>query len=56
MSLPNEVQSILEDRFEEEMEHLIKQGYDASVAAKIAEQRVWQRRDEGRSDFVRHAR
>ena len=46
MSVPNEVQSMLEDWFEEEVERLLMQGYDASVAAEIAEQRVWQRMDE----------
>ena len=45
MSLPSEVQSMLEDLFEEEMDHLLTLGYDVQKAGLLAEQLVWGRMD-----------
>jgi len=45
MSLPSEVQSMLEDLFEEEMDHLLTLGYDVQKAGLLAEQLVWERMD-----------
>tara|TARA_R110002012_G_scaffold132565_4_gene285541 strand:- start:213 stop:356 length:144 start_codon:yes stop_codon:yes gene_type:complete len=45
MSLPNEVQSMLEDWFEEEMDRLLTLGYDVQKASLLAEQKVWERMD-----------
>ena len=42
MSLPAQVQSMLEDWFEDEVERLLLEGYDASVAAEMAEQNTWE--------------
>ena len=42
MSLPSQVQSMLEDWFEDEVERLLLQGYDASAAAEMAEQNTWE--------------
>ena len=46
MSLPNEVQSMIEDLFEEEMDRLLTLGYDVQKAGLLAEQKVWERMDE----------
>jgi len=45
MSLPNEVQSMIEDLFEEEMDRLLTLGYDIEKAGLLAEQRAWERMD-----------
>ena len=45
MSLPSQVQSMLEDWFEEEMDRLLTLGYDAEQASRLAEQLVWGRMD-----------
>ena len=45
MSLPNEVQSMLEDLFEEEMDRLLTLGYDVEKAGLLAEQKVWEHMD-----------
>ena len=45
MSLPNEVQSSIEDLFEEEMDKLLTLGYDMEKAGLLAEQAVWHRMD-----------
>ena len=42
MSLPAQVQSMLEDWFEDEVERLLLEGYDASVAAEMAERNTWE--------------
>jgi len=45
MSLPNEVQSMIEDLFEEEMDRLLALGVDIEKAGLLAEQRAWERMD-----------
>jgi hypothetical protein len=45
MSLPNEVMSMIEDLFEEEMDKLLTLGYDMEKAELLAEQAVWHRMD-----------
>ncbi len=45
MSLPNEVMSMIEDLFEEEMDKLLTLGYDKMEAELLAEQAVWHRMD-----------
>ena len=42
MSLPSEVQSMLEDWFEEEMDRLLTLGYDVQKAGLLAEQKTWE--------------
>ena len=45
MSLPSEVQSMIEDFFEEEMDRLLTLGYDIEKAGLLAEQQVWHSMD-----------
>ena len=45
MSLPNEVQSMIEDLFEEEMDRLLALGVDIQKAGLLAEQKTWERMD-----------
>ena len=46
MSLPAQVQSMLEDLFEEEMDRLLALGVDIEKAGLLAEQRAWERMNE----------
>ena len=43
MSLPSEVQSMLEDLFEEELDRLLALGLDIEKAGLLAEQKAWER-------------
>jgi len=45
MSLPSEVQSMLEDLFEEELDRLLALGLDIEKAGLLAEQKAWERMD-----------
>ena len=42
MSLPAQVQSMLEDLYEEEMDRLLALGVDIEKASLLAEQRAWE--------------
>jgi len=46
MSLPAQVQSMLEDLYEEEMDRLLALGYDVQKAGLLAEQKVLERMDD----------